>query len=217
MYVYIVWDCPKLDGIIVAGNMSSDIRIYQSVLRPCRKNIFKPNKIAKIILPILVTNSNELNMKDWTEHNNNFKKVQEIIYQMGLEDETIIQKIRVSKIEIKKCNNVKNIQNIDIIELGDYDEELTQKLRLNIIKRTTIGISYEKAKSIIYNRHIKTKYEYYELCKLDNRLTEEPDIIYRTQFVGWIDYLSIDRIYYDLETCKTKVLELLRNNNEGKE
>ena len=42
-----------------------------------------------------------------------------------------------------------------------------------------------------------------------NRLSKEPEIIFKGKFTNWIDYLNIERIYYDLETCKNKVNEYL--------
>ena len=86
-------DLPYLDAVVFAENMTSPIRIVQSALRAIRKNINEPYKRAKIILPIL-------NRDDWFENNENpdLKKVKEVIYQMGLEDETITQKINVFRI-----------------------------------------------------------------------------------------------------------------------
>ena len=80
-----------------AENMTSNIRIVQSALRASRKNKKDTNKKTKIILPIL-------NRDDWLENNENpdLKKVREVIYQMGLEDETITQKIKVFRIDIEK-------------------------------------------------------------------------------------------------------------------
>ena len=196
------WDFPLLHGVVFAENMSSNIRIVQSALRASRKNKHQPNKITKIILPIL-------NRDDWLENNENpdLKKVREVIYQMGLEDETITQKIKVFNIEFKKHTilsiNKKCIDDID--NFGDYDEELTSKLRLKTIKRTTLGTSYEKARKIIVSKNIKNKEEYFELCEKDNRLSVEPEITYNGQFTNWIEYLSIEQIYYDFETCKNKV------------
>jgi predicted helicase len=43
-----------IDGVVFAENMSSNIRIVQSALRASRKNKFEPDKITKIILPILI-------------------------------------------------------------------------------------------------------------------------------------------------------------------
>jgi predicted helicase len=202
------WDFPLLDAVVFSENMSSNIRIVQSALRASRKNKLEPNKITKIIIPIL-------NKSNWLENNENsdFNKVREIIYQMGLEDETISQKIKVLNIEIKKNNsNQKNNNNNNSLtnnDLGIYNDELTKSLILKTNKRTSIGITYEKARKIIREKNIKSKEEYYELCNNDNRLEKEPEIIFKGQFTNWIEYLSIERIYYDLETCKNKVYEYL--------
>lgn len=206
------YDNHNIDAVVFAENMSSNIRIVQSALRASRKNKHQPNKITKIILPIL-------NKDDWLENNNNpdLKKVREVIYQMGLEDETITQKMKVFNIEVKK-HTISIIKKYidDVDNFGDYDEELTTKLRLKTIKRTTLGTTYEKARKIIVSKNIKNKEEYFELCEKDNRLSVEPEITYNGQFINWIEYLSIERIYYDLETCIEKVNELLTLHNEIK-
>lgn len=198
------WDLPLLDSVVFAENMISSIRILQSALRPCRKDKINTDKISKIILPIL-------NKDDWLDNNNSdFKKVRKVIYQMGLEDETISQKIKVFKINIEKQKpKIINKNEKLISELGEYDYELTNKLKLKTIKRIALNITYEKAKKIIVEKNIKTKKSYYELCEIDNRLSNEPEIIFKGQFTNWIDYLSIKRVYYDLETCKNKVSEYL--------
>ncbi len=207
------WDFPLLDGVVFAENMSSNIRIVQSALRASRKNKLQPNKITKIILPIL-------NKDDWLENNNNsdLKKVREVIYQMGLEDETITQKIKVFKIDIEKQKpKPKEKQEIKMVdEFGEYDDELTSQLRLKTIKRTALTISYEKARKIISEKNIKNKTSYYLLCDIDYRLSKEPEITFKGQFTSWIEYLNIERIYYDLEMCKKKVNEYLLCNPEIK-
>lgn len=200
------WDFPLLDGVVFAENMTSNIRIVQSALRASRKNKKDTNKKTKIILPIL-------NRNDWLENNENpdLKKVREVIYQMGLEDETITQKIKVFRIEIEKQKpKPREKEEKELVdEFGEYDDELTQKLRLKTIKRTALATTYEKARKIIADRNIKSRESYYELCERDNRLSKEPEIVFKGQFTNWIEYLSIKRVYYDLETCKNKVGEYL--------
>lgn len=203
------YDNHKIDAVVFAENMSSNIRIVQSALRAGRKNNLEPNKITKIILPIL--------NNDWLENNENsdLKKVKEVVYQMGLEDETIAQKIQVFKINIIKQDNKE--QN-NKYKINEYDEELTKQLRLKTIKRSLFGVSYEKARKIIAGKNIKniSKEEYYKLCDIDNRLSTEPEIIYKGQFTNWIDYLGIERVYYDLETCKNKINQYLSQYPEIK-
>jgi superfamily II DNA or RNA helicase len=200
------YDNHNIDAVVFAENMSSNIRIVQSALRASRKNKHQPNKITKIILPIL-------NKDDWLENNNNpdLKKVREVIYQMGLEDETVTQKVKVFRINIEKPKPKprEKPERVMVDEFGEYDDELTTKIRLKTIKRTTLGTSYEKARKIIADKNIKNKEEYFELCEKDNRLSVEPELIYNGQFTNWIEYLSIERIYYDLELCKNKVDEYL--------
>lgn len=207
------WDFPLLDSVVFAENMTSDIRIVQSALRASRKNKKDTNKKTKIILPIL-------NRDDWLENNKNpdMKKVREVIYQMGLEDETITQKIKVFRIDIEKQKPKprKKEEREMIDEFGEYDDELTQKLRLKTIKRTALATTYEKARKIIADKNIKSKESYYELCERDNRLSKEPEIVFKGQFTNWIEYLSIERVYYDLETCKNKVGEYLFSNPDIK-
>ena len=198
------WDFPLLDGVVFAENMTSNIRIVQSALRASRKNKQQPNKITKIILPIL-------NRDDWLENNENpdLKKVREVIYQMGLEDETITQKIKVFRINIEKRSLNINSINVgcanEIYSEYDYDDELTKQLRLKTINRIALNITYEKAKKIIADKNIKDKKAYYELCDKDSRLSLNPEELFKSKFKNWVDYLSIDRIYYDFETCKNKV------------
>jgi len=208
------WDFPLLDAVVFAENMTSNIRIVQSALRASRINEKQPNKITKIILPIL-------NSYDSNNENPDLKKVKKIIYQMGLEDETINQKIKVFRINIEipkqkfKTIEKKESEPVDEYgecdDFGEYDDELTKILILSTIKRTQLDTSYEKAKKIIADKSIKSKESYYELCERDNRLSKEPEIVFKGQFTNWIEYLSIERVYYDFETCKNKVSEYLSN------
>jgi predicted helicase len=206
------WDFPKLDGVVIAENMTANIRIVQSTLRASRKNKEEPNKITKIILPIL-------NRDNWLENNDNndLKKVREVIYQMGLEDETIMTKVKVYKIPINKTGK-KSDNYINTIDKFDYyDEELTQSLRLKTIPRHALDITYEKARKIIQEKNIKinSKELYYELCSKDVRLPSKPDERFKGQF-DWIYYLGIERIYYEMDKCKEMIDIYLKENPEIK-
>lgn len=206
------YDNKIIDGVVFAENMSSNIRIVQSALRAGRKNKNEPTKLTKIILPIL--NTNDLLSND---ENVDLKKVREIIYQMGLEDETIMSKVKVFKIDIdNKLQGKEKEQNINKIEFGIYDDELTKKLRLKSIPRYALDISYEKAKLINKQKlKVKSKKAYLELCEVDFRLPKNPEERFKGTF-DWIDYLNIERIYYDLDICIEKVNYYLFENQDIK-
>jgi superfamily II DNA or RNA helicase len=205
------WDFPLLDAVVFSENMNSTIRIVQSALRASRKNKNEHNKKTKIILPILNRDD------DWLENkaNPDLKKVREVIFQMGLEDETISHKIKVCHIEIKKQNPKPKPDSKPLLleDFGEYDEELTQKLRLKTTTRTALGTTYEKTRKILVEKNIKSKTAYMELCERDNRITSDPEIVFKSQFTDWIDFLSIKRgVYYDLNTCKSKVADYIAHH-----
>ena len=102
------------------------------------------------------------------------------------------------------------------VEFGEYDDEITQRLRLNTIQRSAFGLTYAKAKTLVATKHIMSKQEYSVSCLQDIRLPLDPETTFHGQFTDWVDYLSFKGDYYDLETCKQKVVEYLRENPELK-
>ena len=209
------WDFPKLDGVVFVEIMSSVIRIVQSALRASRKNINEPNKLAKIMIPVLY-NENWLN-----SDNDDYKKIKEIIYQLSLEDETILTKVKVVKINIKNNLEKNNLENNISQEcadtIGEQHKELTDKLKLHIIPRQTLNITYEKARKIIKDKNIKNlnKELYYNICMSDIRLPLNPEEHFKG-FFDWIYYLNIDRIYYELDKCKEIINTYIHKYNELK-
>jgi predicted helicase len=219
------WNFPLLDGVVFSENMSSNIRIVQSALRPCRKNINDINKTAKIILPFLDMNDDEHCDNDMSstftcKQNDDFKKVREIIHQMGLEDESITHKIKVYDIAIEKeyseeINEDDNTCARKTYNMFEYNDEMTQILRLKTKKRMMDNKNvtiYDEAKKIIRLNNIKSKRDYYELCDKDIRLSKDPDLLFGNNFIGWIDYLSLNNMHYDHETCKNKVKEYIETH-----
>jgi superfamily II DNA or RNA helicase len=203
------WDFPKLDAVLFAEKMTSNIRIVQSALRSCRKNRDNLQKIAKIILPVLYK-------ENWLDDNTNddLKKVREVIYQMSMEDERIIQKIVFS--EMSSDYSGSGPSGTPKIITND---EITSQLILKTIHRNQLGITYEKSKQIIREEKkripIESQKDYLELCKFNTKLHQEPQNHFGDRFIDWCDYLSIDQKYYDLETAKAKIQEYLRKNYDS--
>jgi superfamily II DNA or RNA helicase len=201
------WDFPLLDGVVFAENMTSNIRILQSALRSGRKNQNEPNKKSKIILPIL-------NKDDWLDEtkNTDFKKVREVIYQMGLEDEMITHKIQVAKIKLNPKETNQEPEDNTVSDFCEYDEDLTQRLRLKTIKRSNLMMTYDQAKKSLARKNICSKQEYAELCSREQEFPTHPEKTFKDSFKNWIDYLGISKKFYDLETCKSKIKEYILLN-----
>jgi hypothetical protein len=197
------YDNPLIDGVIFSENMSSNIRIVQSALRASRTDKLRPDKITKIILPIL-------NIDFSQDNNQDLKKVRQVIYQMGLEDQTISEKMKVIKINLNK--HILSISKICLIpDFGEYDYNLTEHLKLKTIHRTELSLSYNQAVKILADKHILSKKQYLEICKKDFRLPQEPESVFKSDFTNWVDYLSIQHDYYDLNECRQKVNEYTGN------
>jgi len=64
-------------------------------------------------------------------------------------------------------------------------------------------------KNIRYYK-INSKRSYYNACELDPRLPEYPEFDYR-DFPGWIEYLNVKNIYYDLKECRKKARKYINN------
>ncbi len=193
------WDCKKLDGVVFAENMSSSIRIVQSALRSGRKNKDEPNKINKLILPIL-------DLKNLIDKENpDFQKLRQIIWQMAWEDENIIEKIFISNFDETNKNKGGSVNHPSDKEENNTSIILTG---LKQIERPP-GISYNRAKFILAKNNIKSIQLYNDFCMKDNRFYKNPEEQYGTEFKGWVDYLSIEYKYYDKYDCVQKINEYL--------
>lgn len=205
------WDFPLLDGVVFAENMTSSIRIVQSLLRASRVNPREPNKKAKIILPVMHSD-------DWftdVSENTDLKKVKRVIYQVGLEDENIIEKLKAFRISMDEPSTEKPddppSEATDMEEeFGEYDEEFTQRLRLKTRMRSSLNMSFEKLREVVKKAQVFSKEEYWQLCETDYRLPKDPENMYQGQFTNWIDFFGLDfSQFYSLEESKRRATEML--------
>jgi len=102
------FDMPKLDTVLFSENMTSEIRIIQAALRPCR-NYFSKNK-AKIILPMICDN--------YIAHSDEFKKIRKTILAMINGDENyeayMITKINILYYKKTKDSKLYNLESENI-------------------------------------------------------------------------------------------------------
>ena len=181
-------DIPKLNGVVVAEHMESEIRIVQSLLRPHRKEEGNPDKEAFIICPF-IDNSNELN-------NKSFNKVKQIVKQMRICDDGISLKINLT--EFKKRDGHSNPKPNILPELveGDGTNLKILKTRLRKAKCLDSNLSDEEEDYLLCQEinkanNIISKQEYLEDRDME---IENPEAYFKKHALwkGWYDFLSID-------------------------
>jgi predicted helicase len=191
------FDLPKLNGVCIAGNMQSETRIVQYLLRPNRLEFNNPNKKAYVIIPYIDNN-------DWTSKNKSYEKIRNIISQMRNVDENIEQKIFVSvlgkeKKEItKKDEKEKNIYyNYQFEE--NCDELNKIKLRLRYSKALSSKFTeeedeYNYVRSINASLNIKSKKEYIEKKDIHINFIASPEEYFKFKGIwnNWYDFMGIN-------------------------
>ena len=188
------FDLPKLNGVCIVGNMKSEIRIVQSVLRPNRLEIGNPNKVAYVIIPYIDSDNWELEILS-------YEKVRTIISNMRNVDETIEQKITLFNGNKKPIGTKKPIypNHFDTIWTENCDELNKLKLRLRHSKSLTSNFSeeqdeYNYVSSINKSLNIQSKKEYFERKSSHINYIEEPEEYFKRKGVwnNWYDFIGVD-------------------------
>ena len=209
-------NCPIIDGITVACNMNSEIRIVQYLLRANRKYHKNPNKIAHYIIPYLSYD--------------NYNNITNIIRQLANVDETIEQKIIVSSLL-----NIKN-NNTDYENDNDYaydnkcefleNPELLLKIKMKLRNSKDLICDlkeeeneYNYVKSINKYLNLNSRIDYINSKDKHEKFIENPDIYFTKKgvWVNWCDFLGYE-ISHVLQTkqkwvnfCKEKQVKTIND------
>jgi len=177
-------NCPIIDGITVACNMNSEIRIVQYLLRANRLYLKKPDKIAYYIIPYL---SNE-----------NYSNISHIVRQLRNYDDTIEQKIIVSSIvSSKSIIKLENKSKYEIIENPELLLKIKMKLRNS--KDLTCDFTeeeneYNYVKSINKSLKLNSRIDYENSKDIHENFIENPNryFINKGVWINWCDFLGYD-------------------------
>ena len=192
------YDFNKLDFICLSDPKLSIQDIIQCIGRGIRPDELGQNgsnreKTLNVSLPVYIDDNGD----------NKYEKIIEVLKYLLYDIEIPFKEIEFKNRYAPNFKESEHKSN-EYHGINDVKSTLLNLLELEN-KRTSLSTTYEKARKIIADKNIKSKESYYELCQRDNRLPKEPEIVFKGQFTNWIEYLSIERLYYDLETCKHKV------------
>jgi predicted helicase len=188
------FNLPKLNGVCIATNMKSEIRIVQYVLRPNRLEKNNPNKKAYIIIPFIDCRNEDIDVKK------KYDKIINVISQIRNIDKNIYQKIIVST-GIKKIEKgiIKPIY-IDDYYYKDNDGELCKiKLRLKYSNSlysdfTEEQDEYNYVKSLNKILKISGMGEYIASEKIHDNYIDKPEEYFKSKGVwnGLYDFMGLN-------------------------
>jgi len=202
--VYIIGeglDLPKSNGVCIAGNMQSVIRIVQYLLRPNRLEKGNPFKIAYIIIPYIEMDDN------WGSENPSYGKVRTIANQMRNVDANIEQKIKVLSLDAEKAEPKNKKRKREECEedscapefdLEENETELNHlKIRLRYSKSLGSGFTeeqdeYNYVRSINVCLNIQSKKEYHQSHKMHGHFIPLPEEYFKSKGVwnNWYDFMG---------------------------
>ena len=191
------FDLPKLNGVCIAGNMQSETRIVQYLLRPNRLEPGNPEKRAYIIIPYIEMDDN------FNVVNKSYGKVRTIISQMRHIDENIEQKIVVStvikktKIGVTPRKPGLNNQDFDLVE--NINELNKLKIRLRYSKDLVSNFTeeqdeYNYIREINNSLNIQSPKEYIERKTKHSQFIPDPENYFKKKGVWnyWYDFMGFD-------------------------
>jgi predicted helicase len=213
-------DIPKLNGVCVASNMHSEIRIVQYLLRSNRLENGNPNKKAYIIIPYIEDNEN-----NWDNDKKSFANIRTIISQLRNVDINIEQKIHMNTANKKftKCNKEFPYSGRELFYedyyFEDNAEELNKlKIRLRYSKTLSSDFTeeqdeYNYIRTINKGLNIKSKEDYFKSEYKHCNFIKMPEEYFKFRGVwnNWYDFMGTDTSKY-IQT-KQQWIEFCKNKN----
>lgn len=202
------FDYPSLDTVIFAEKMSSDIRIVQSGLRPCRKDITNHEKVAHIMIPI---------------QDGDFSKVKQVICKMKEIDD-----IR-GKISVVGRNFTRSLCSRNGMNTDDYLNKVLSRIRLDYLEETEkIDLPDVKSSTIleckvndvkIENLHYRNILIHIFKCMGREKVLEQSKFRFADKenhgkrgYI-WNKDLQVCILGYDANNTLKEIARLIKNNN----
>jgi hypothetical protein len=204
------YDFDKLDFICFIDPKISVQDIKQCIGRGIRSDKLgiggrNSNKYLLVSLPTYVDN---------TFNNNPYENIvyvlDYLLYNVEIPLSDFIFKDRYI------TNNINNTSHISDVEYKG-DENIKSKILDLLELRNRRQLTYEQVRNIVKSYNVSSKKQYYQLCEIDKRLPKDPENLFQDDFINWIEYLGIEKIYYNLQICRQKINEYLLLYPELKE
>jgi superfamily II DNA or RNA helicase len=200
-------DFPIIDNVCIAENMTSTVRIVQTLLRGNRLIESRPDKVNNIVLPVI---------KSDTYHSSRFDKVKQVIQQMSINDAGIFDTISLMTFS-KEKTRISSGRQIELKEINEDDFKYLNAIKLELIQgfEKSMKAFVEKLKVLKLTNEID-----YRKYLLDNEIDDEKDeknnLPYQPErkFKGFTWSLLVDeKQYYTYEECYERIKVLMEEND----
>jgi len=191
------FDLPKLNGVCISGNMQSETRIVQYLLRPNRLEFSNPNKKAYVIIPYI-------DADDWETENKSYEKVRTIVSQMRNVDENIEQKIIICIENKKKKKTPEKVKEPGLdYEDCNFDENGSElnKIKLRLRYSKALGSKFTEEQdeynyvcSVNKSLNIQSPEEYIRKKDSHANFIDSPEEYFKSKGVwnNWYDFMGVD-------------------------
>lgn len=202
------FDLPKLNGVCIAGNMKSETRIVQYILRPNRLEKENPNKKAYVIIPYIDFDD------DLMKPNDSYEKIRIVVKQLRNVDENVEHKIKVSKLMSLKPHENGLKPNDPMGDTSDtcYDDCIFEenKLELHALKlklrrskslcssQITNQDEYDDVRTLNMQMELATKENYFDSKSNHDCYIESPELHFKNKGVwqNWYHFLGRETDQY---------------------
>jgi superfamily II DNA or RNA helicase len=184
---------PELNGVCIAANMQSEVRITQYLLRPNRLDKRNPDKRAFVIIPYIDTD-------DWGRPTPSYDKVRNIIYQLRNEDDIIEQKIKLFETQVDRERKRPHPHTINI-NINVASDMVLESLKIRLRRSNALKSSfteeedeYAYVKSINIRLCLMSKHEYVDRETEHCNYIADAESYFRKKGVWkkWYDFLGIN-------------------------
>jgi len=213
------FDYPGLDTVIFAEKMTSDIRIIQSGLRPCRKDNRKPKKIANIIIPI-----QEGDISKPKQVLTQLKKIDDVRGKISLVNcskfhKTGIGKLSKSSLSEPKLESILKKIRLEILEDTAQEKIIIPNMRGSKILEGELArklipsgkLLYKSILIMILEKLKKTRSHKYMLSQLSFRYQEKN--IHKYKGYCWHKSLGISIVGCEANKTFKEVIRIAKQNN----
>jgi predicted helicase len=187
-------DIKACDAVCFADNKQSAVDVVQYACRCLRLYDRKSDKEGHIIVPIVLDSDNENDF--YSSNNISFQTLRNVLRTMGATDNRIQERFVICNhsgvVSGNTCDNKR-----DMFIFGEKldTEEFAKQICMKVFDKAggdTQLFYWNTLKKYVAALGLRSKTEYIRMAKIDSKLYENPNVVFKKYWVGWYDLFGVD-------------------------